>query len=83
VSRKLGYTNVFWSVAYKDWDTKQQKGWSYAHEKVMKQLHPGGVILLHSVSSDNLGALSKIIDDARQQGYEFKSLDQLKVKHYH
>ncbi|MCR8634255.1 MULTISPECIES: delta-lactam-biosynthetic de-N-acetylase [Paenibacillus] len=82
-SRELGYTNVFWSIAYRDWDTKQQKGWSYAYESVMAQLHPGAVILLHSVSSDNAKALAKIIDDTRQQGYEFKSLDQLKNKHYH
>ncbi|WP_026021569.1 delta-lactam-biosynthetic de-N-acetylase [Paenibacillus senegalensis] len=78
VSKQLGYTNVFWSVAYKDWDPKQQKGWKYAYDKVMSQLHPGAVILLHSVSSDNADALARIIDDARSQGYEFASLDPLK-----
>ncbi|MBH8598264.1 MULTISPECIES: delta-lactam-biosynthetic de-N-acetylase [unclassified Thermoactinomyces] len=82
VSGKLGYTNVFWSVAYKDWDPKRQKGWKYAYENVMSQLHPGAVILLHTVSKDNAEALSKIIDDARKQGYQFKSLEQLKVKNY-
>ncbi|TCS81037.1 delta-lactam-biosynthetic de-N-acetylase [Tepidibacillus fermentans] len=82
VSRELGYTNVFWSIAYKDWDTNDQKGWKYAYDKVMSQLHPGAVILLHSVSKDNAEALRKIIDDARKQGYEFKGLDQLKVKNY-
>jgi peptidoglycan-N-acetylmuramic acid deacetylase len=49
----------------------------------MRQLHPGAVILLHSVSKDNAEALASIIDEARKQGYEFKSLDDLKVKHYH
>ncbi|WP_239619261.1 delta-lactam-biosynthetic de-N-acetylase [Cohnella mopanensis] len=82
ICRELGYTNVFWSIAYKDWDVKQQKGWMNAYENVMKQLHPGAVILLHSVSSDNAKALGKIIDDARQKGYEFKSLDQLDVRKY-
>jgi len=82
VSRDLGYTNVFWSVAYRDWETKRQQGWNYAYTNVMSQLHPGAVILLHSVSSDNAKALPKIIDDARQQGYEFKSLDQMTSKHY-
>lgn len=77
VSRQLGYTSVFWSIAYKDWDTKDQKGWRYAYDKVMSQLHPGAVILLHSVSRDNAEALGKIIDDARKQGYEFKRLEQL------
>ena len=77
VSRELGYTNVFWSLAYKDWEVRQQKGWQYAYKQVMDQLHPGAIILLHSVSKDNAEALGKIIDDARKQGYEFVSLDRL------
>lgn len=81
-SKAYGYTNVFWSIAYKDWDTKVQKGWAYAYDSVMTQLHPGAVILLHSVSKDNAEALAKIIDGARKQGYEFKSLDQLQTKNY-
>jgi peptidoglycan-N-acetylmuramic acid deacetylase len=81
-SKDLGYTNVFWSIAYKDWDTKDQKGWRYAYDKVMAQFHPGAVILLHSVSRDNAEALGAIIDEARRQGYEFKRLDQLTVKRY-
>ncbi len=80
--RELGYTGVFWSVAYKDWDTKQQRGAQYAYDSVMGQLHPGAVVLLHSVSRDNAEALGRIIDDARRQGYTFKSLDQMTVKTY-
>ncbi|NRR20896.1 delta-lactam-biosynthetic de-N-acetylase [Brevibacillus sp. MS2.2] len=80
VTKELGYTNVFWSVAYKDWDTKVQRGAKYAYDNVMTQLHPGAVILLHSVSKDNAEALGTIIDEARKQGYEFKSLDQLPKK---
>ncbi|OEF99969.1 delta-lactam-biosynthetic de-N-acetylase [Vulcanibacillus modesticaldus] len=82
VSKQLNYTNVFWSIAYMDWDPNRQKGWKYAYDKVMSQLHPGAVILLHTVSKDNTEALAKIIDDARKQGYEFKSLDQMQVKTY-
>lgn len=81
-SKELGYTSVFWSVAYKDWDTKVQRGGNYAYTKVMEQLHPGAVILLHSVSRDNAEALGSIIDAARQKGYEFKSLNQLVSKNY-
>lgn len=80
VTKELGYTNVFWSVAYKDWDTKVQRGAKFAYDNVMAQLHPGAVILLHSVSKDNTDALGMIIDEARKQGYEFKSLDQLPKK---
>ncbi|SEG67150.1 delta-lactam-biosynthetic de-N-acetylase [Paenibacillus sp. UNC499MF] len=81
-SKQQGYTNVFWSVAYKDWDVKDQKGWKYAYDKVIAQLHPGAVILLHSISKDNTDALDKIIDEAHKQGYEFKSLEKLDKKTY-
>lgn len=82
VSKRQGYISVFWSVAYKDWDVNAQKGPQYAYDKVMEQLHPGAVILLHSVSKDNAEALGRIIDDAKKQGYTFKALDQLQVKVY-
>jgi peptidoglycan-N-acetylmuramic acid deacetylase len=82
VSRELGYTNVFWSIAYVDWDVKRQLGSDHAYQNVMDQLHPGAVILLHSISKDNMEALAKIIDDARQQGFVFKRLDQLEIKRY-
>lgn len=70
----LGYTCVFWSLAYADWDLNNQKGAEYAYKKVVSRLHPGAVILLHSVSPDNANALADIIDEAREQGYKFVSL---------
>jgi peptidoglycan-N-acetylmuramic acid deacetylase len=81
-SKTLGYTNVFWSIAYKDWEINVQKGWRHAYDIVTSQFHPGAVIMLHTVSKDNAEALGKIIDEARRQGYEFKSLDQLTSKNY-
>lgn len=73
----LGYKCVFWSVAYADWDTANQKGADYAFEKITTRLHPGAVILMHSVSADNAAALGDIIDKAIEQGYEFKPLTAL------
>ncbi|WP_214480658.1 delta-lactam-biosynthetic de-N-acetylase [Bacillus sp. SM2101] len=77
ISEQLGYHNVFWSLAFIDWHIDQQKGWKYAYDNIMKQIHPGAVILLHAVSKDNTEALGKVIDDLREQGYSFKSLDTL------
>lgn len=71
---ELGYTSVFWSLAYADWDLNNQKGEDYAFQTVVSRFHPGAVILLHSVSPDNANALGRIIDEARNQGYEFCSL---------
>lgn len=72
----MGYKSIFWSVAYADWDTNNSKGKDYAVKTVTDRLHPGAVILLHSVSQDNADALGDIIDNARADGYEFKSLDE-------
>lgn len=80
LSEKLGYTNVFWSMAYKDWEVDNQKGGQYAYDQIMKRIHPGAIMLIHSVSSDNAEALPRVIDDARKQGYVFKSLDDLMLE---
>lgn len=71
---EMGYSCVFWSLAYADWDLNAQKGTEYAFSTVTARLHPGAVILLHSVSPDNAGALKQIIDYARAEGYTFASL---------
>ena len=41
----MGYTNVFWSFAYKDWETDVQRGKEYALGEVKKCLHDGAVII--------------------------------------
>ena len=70
----IGFKSVFWSVAYADWDTSTQKGADYAFSTVTSRFHPGAVILLHAVSQDNTDALGRIIDEATNQGYTFKTL---------
>ncbi len=77
VANDLGFKTVFWSFAYKDWDTNSQKGKDYALSQVSPYLHDGAVLLLHAVSKDNAEAMSEIIDYARSQGYEFASLDEI------
>ncbi len=77
MAKGLGYTHVLWSLAFMDWDVQNQRGSQYAFDNVTKKIHPGAVILLHTISSDNAEALSSIIDDLRKKGYEFQSLDGL------
>ncbi len=72
----LGFRSVFWSIAYDDWNTSSQKGTNYAFSTVTSRFHPGAVILLHAVSQDNANALGRIIDEALNQGYTFKTLDE-------
>lgn len=74
--KNLGYKTFFWSIAYDDWNTDEQKGENYGYTKVMDNLHNGAIILLHTVSSDNVKILPRIIDDAVSEGYVFKNLDE-------
>lgn len=71
----LGYKTVMWSLAYDDWDEKHQKGEEYAKEKIIGNLHPGAVILLHGNSINNCNVLDTVIKEAKNMGYEFRSLD--------
>ena len=77
LAKDAGYTHVMWSLAFVDWNTDQQKGWEYSYNNIMKQIHPGAILLLHTVSKDNADALEKVIKDLKKQGYTFKSLDDL------
>lgn len=77
LAKAQGYTHVFWSIAFIDWNTNDQKGWRYSYDNIMRQVHPGAIILLHTVSKDNADALERVIHDLKKQGYTFKSLDDL------
>jgi len=77
IADELGYYNIFWSLAYKDWETNKQKGADYAYDSVMEKMHPGAIILLHNVSEDNATALKRIIGDLKEQGYKFSTISNL------
>ncbi len=72
----LGYRSAFWSLAHTDWDPDDQPGVDKSFKTVTERLHPGAVILLHTTSPDNADILADFIDYAREQGYEFRSLDE-------
>ena len=76
IANQMGYETVFWSFAYRDWEVDNQLGIDYAHDTVVAGLHDGMVLLLHAVSHDNAYALGRIIDTARELGYEFRRIDE-------
>ena len=75
ITNNLGYTTVMWSLAYDDWNEDNQKGETYAKEKILNNIHPGCVILLHGNSKDNANVLDTVIKEVKNMGYEFKTLD--------
>lgn len=77
VGNKHGYTHIFWSIAFRDWDTDNKKDKEYAYNELVKQLHPGAIILMHTVAKHNAEALPDFIKEAKRQGYRFGTLDEL------
>ncbi len=73
----LGYTSVFWSFAYQDWDVNKQLSAQEAFDTVTSSTHDGGIYLLHAVSKANAEALGDIICHWREQGYTLGNIDDL------
>ena len=73
----FGYHTVFWSLAWADWDNKDQKSPEYAMDKLLPRLHNGAVILLHPTSETNTKILGDLIQKIKQEGYRFGSLEEL------
>lgn len=73
----MGYTTVFWSLAYVDWYENQQPSREEAFKKLIPRVHPGAIILLHSTSETNARVLEELILKWKELGYEFRSLDEL------
>jgi peptidoglycan-N-acetylmuramic acid deacetylase len=69
-----GYRTAFWSYAYRDWLTDDQPDPQAALQKILANLHPGSILLLHAVSATNAAILPDLIDEARSRGYTFRLL---------
>lgn len=76
-AEKLGYQTIFWSLAYADWDEKNQPSPDAAMAKLTSRIHNGAIILLHSTSKTNAAILDKILTKWKDMGYEFAPLTEL------
>ena len=76
-TKELGYKTIFWSFAYKDWLVDDQPDVSFAINKIKSSMHPGAIILLHAVSDTNTQILEQVLTELKDEGYTFKSLDEL------
>ena len=74
----LGYTTVFWSLAYVDWLEDSQPSREEALNILNKRIHPGAIVLLHSTSKTNSQILQELIQGWKKEGYVFRSLEDLK-----
>lgn len=76
----LGYKTIFWSLAYFDWDNDKQPSKEIALSKILPRTHPGAIVLLHSTSKTNSETLDDMLTYWEEEGYRFKSLEDLQIK---
>ena len=76
-ARDLGYTTVFWSLAYVDWYTDNQPTREQAFSKLLPRIHDGAIVLLHSTSRTNAEILDELLTRWEDMGYRFAPLTEL------
>ncbi len=75
MAQELGYTTVFWSLAYVDWYENDQPTREEAFSKLLPRVHPGAVVLLHSTSKTNGEILDELLTKWEEAGYTFGDLE--------
>ncbi len=76
-AREMGYTTIFWSLAYVDWYEDDQPTREEALNKLNSRIHPGAIVLLHSTSKTNSKILKELIEGWKKEGYNFCSIDNI------
>ncbi len=77
---EAGYSTVFWSFAYADWDNNHQIEPRKAKARICDHLHNGEIMLLHPTSETNAAILGDVIRFAKLEGFRFGTLDELTGK---
>lgn len=77
MAQELGYHTFFWSLAYVDWYQDKQPTKDEAFGKLLKRIHPGAIVLLHSTSSTNAQILDELLTKWEEMGYTIKPLTEL------
>lgn len=68
------YAVILWSVDPKDWATDDR---DLIVQRVIQNVTPGDIILMHDASTSSVEAAAEIIDFLRAQGYTFLTVSEL------
>lgn len=77
MAKELGYTTIFWSLAYVDWYVDDQPTAEEAYAKLLPRIHDGAIVLLHTTSTTNAKILDELLTKWEEMGYTFASLEEL------
>lgn len=70
----LGYQPIFWTIFPQDHlDISVEE----IYQRVVKNVHPNGIVILHSGRENTLNALPKIIQALKKENYHFVTVSEL------
>ncbi|MBQ3178698.1 MAG: polysaccharide deacetylase family protein [Clostridia bacterium] len=79
-AKECGYSTVFWSFAYADWDNGRQMDPEAAKARILAETHNGEVLLLHPTSATNAAILRDLIRTWKEMGFRFGTLEEIRSK---
>ena len=74
VAQQIGKPVIQWNIDSLDWQTKNAN--SVIH-MVNQTSHPGGIVLMHDIQEATADALATVIDNLKEQGYEFVTIEEM------
>jgi peptidoglycan/xylan/chitin deacetylase (PgdA/CDA1 family) len=72
--RKDGWPIVLWSVDPLDW---RDRNASLVTHRVLSQVHPGSIVLMHDIHPTTVAAVPAILRELSRRGYTFVSVSEL------
>ena len=74
LKEKANMPIVMWSLDTRDWQAATADD---VYNRVIEQIHPGAIILLHDHEQVTVEALPRIITELKAQGYQFLTVSEL------
>lgn len=76
-AQDMGYSSIFWSIAFYDYDVNNQPGKEYVVNHFATYHHNGTIVLMHNTSESDTEALGDVIDLLAAEGYRFGMLTEI------
>ena len=74
VAEQIGKPVIQWNIDSLDWQTKNTNS---VIQIVNQTSHPGGIVLMHDIQEATANALATVIDNLKEQGYEFVTIEEM------
>jgi peptidoglycan/xylan/chitin deacetylase (PgdA/CDA1 family) len=69
------YTSILWDVDTNDW--KSPRTVAKVHDTILKEAHPGAIILCHDIHEPTIDAMPTTLDELKAKGFQFLTISEM------